>query len=221
MQPVLDYLQRIDLHPVADHYAIALLTVAVLIDLFASLVPARIWLRYAALLLTILGALSAGASYGTGTLEAGRIWNALGPDAKDILHRHGQLGEYLAIAFGVLALWRILIQAVTFFAGSRTFYLLVAIVAIGALTYQAYLGGKLVYNYGAGTALMANEPIPKPENAAEETPTPATSLPTVTVPTATPTAPATPASAPSPASATSPSPAPSPTPTATPTASGV
>ncbi|HEY6418355.1 MAG TPA: DUF2231 domain-containing protein [Candidatus Binataceae bacterium] len=221
MQPVLDYLQQLDLHPVVDHYAIALLTVAVLIDLVGSLAPTRIWIRYTALLLTILGALAAGAAYGTGDLEAGRIWNALGPDAREILHRHSQLGEYLAIVFGVLALWRILIQAVTFFAGSRMIYLIVAIAAAGTLFYQGHLGGKLVYSYGAGTALMANEPVPKPEAGPEASPTPAAALPTVTVPTPTPAPEASPASAPSAASAAPPNPTASPSPTATPAPAGV
>ena len=71
-----------------------------------------------------------------------------------------QLGMYLAITFGVLAVWRILIQAFGFMAGSRAIYLIVAILAIATLGYQAHLGGVLVYDYGAGTALMAAAPVP-------------------------------------------------------------
>lgn len=181
-------LQGLQLHPVADHFTVGLLIVAVLIDLVASAAPTRIWLRYTALTLMILGALAAGASYATGDMETDRIWNALGQPAKDVLKTHAELGEYLAIGFGVLALWRILIQAFGFMAGSRAIYLIVAILAIATLGYSAHLGGVLVYDYGAGTALMAAAPVPS-EAASPAAAASAGALPTVSVPTPMPTAP--------------------------------
>ena len=181
MDAVVKFLQPYQLHPVADHFSVALLFVAVLIDLFAG---GRIWLRYTAVLLMILGALAAGASYLTGDMEADRIWNALGQPARDVLHRHAQLGVYLAITFGVLAVWRILIQGFGFMAGSRAIYLIVAIIAIATLGYSAHLGGVLVYDYGAGTALMAAAPVPSEGASPASETSPAGPIPTVTVPTA-------------------------------------
>jgi len=178
MDAVVKFLQPYQLHPVADHFSVALLFVAVLIDLIASLSPTRIWLRYTAVMLMILGALAAGASFATGDMEADRIWNALGQPAKDVLKTHAELGEYLAITFGVLALWRLMIEALGFMAGSRPIYLIVAILAIGTLGYSAHLGGVLVYDYGAGTALMASAPVPA------ESASPAGAIPTVSVPSA-------------------------------------
>ena len=68
-------------------------------------------------------------------------------------------------------------------AGSRTVYLIVAVVAIVTLGYAGHLGGALVYDYGAGTALMAAAPVP----SEAASPSPATSSPgalsTVSVPT--------------------------------------
>ena len=58
------------LHPVADHYTVALLSVAILIDLVASMFPTRAWIRNTALTLMILGALAAAASYGRATWRA-------------------------------------------------------------------------------------------------------------------------------------------------------
>ena len=181
MDAVVKFLQPYQLHPVADHFSVALLFVAVLIDLFAG---GRIWLRYTAVLLMILGALAAGASYLTGDMEADRIWNALGQPARDVLHRHAQLGVYLAITFGVLAIWRILIQSFGFMAGTRAIYLIVAIIAIATLGYSAHLGGVLVYDYGAGTALMAAAPVPSEGASPASETSPAGPIPTVTVPTA-------------------------------------
>jgi uncharacterized membrane protein len=177
-------LQRWDLHPVADHFTIGLLIAGVLIDLVANLAPTRIWLRYTALTLMILGAIAAGASYFTGGLEANRIFDAMSEPAKQVFARHAKLGEYFAVVFAVLAIWRILIEGVGFFAGSRTIYLIFAMVSGGMLLYIAHLGGKMVYEYGVGTALMS--PPAAPSSAATAEPVPNEALPTVTVPTATP-----------------------------------
>ncbi len=135
-------LQRWDLHPVVDHFTIALLIVGVLIDLVANLAPTRIWLRYTALLLMILGAIAAGASFYTGGLEANRVYEAMSAPAKEIFGRHAKLGEYMAVVFGVLAVWRILIQGVGFFSGSRSIYLIFAAVSAGILFYIGSLGGQ-------------------------------------------------------------------------------
>ncbi len=221
MDTVVKFLQPWQLHPVVDHFTIALLMVAVLIDLVASAAPTRIWIQYTALLLMILGALAAGASYLTGDMEFDRIWKALGPAALDILKKHGELGEYLAITFGVLALWRILIQAFGFMAGSRTVYLIVAVVAIAILGWEGHYGGALVYEYGAGTALMAAAPVPS--EAASPLPAPSSpgALSTVSVPTpiATSTAPLPPPAVPT-ASPSKPADSPKPgnTPSLSPTA---
>jgi uncharacterized membrane protein len=213
MDEVVKFLQPLQLHPVIDHFTVGLLFTAVVIDLFGSLAPQRMWIRYTALTLMVLGALAAGGSFATGDMEADRIWNALGPAAKDVLKTHAELGEYMAITFGVLALWRILIQSVGFMAGSRGIYLIVAIVAAGVLGYTGHKGGVLVYEYGAGTALMASQPVASDASGPSSAPSSAGPVPTVSVPTPMPTmtpvepAPAASAPASSPASAESPKPA--------------
>ena len=210
MDAVVHFLQPLDLHPVVDHFTVALLIVGVLVDLVASLFPTRSWMRYMALTLMILGAIAAGCSYFSGDMEADRVWNALGDPAKQVLHRHAMLAQYAAIAFGVLALWRILVE-VGALAGTRSIYLIVAIIAVCVLGYIAHLGGVLVYTYGTGTALMAAEQSP----TATETPTPSApmALPTVSVPTPLPT----PVPSPAPASPAAPAPSQKASPSAAPT----
>src|SRR5215831_14262966 len=218
MDAVAHFLTPLDLHPVIDHFTVALLMVGVLIDLIASLFPVRAWLRYMALTLMVLGALSAGFSYATGDLEAGRIWNALSDPAKAVLHRHAFLAEIAAIVFGVLALWRILIEGLSVFAGTRPVYLIVAFIAVCGLGYVGHLGGVLVYTYGAGTQLMAAEQAATPAATPPRSSAMPSALPTVSVPTPMPTAVPPEAAAPSmgvlgsPTSAPSQSPSPSPTP---------
>ena len=185
-------LQGWQLHPVADHFTIALLTVAILIDLVASLLPARVWLRNTALTLMVLGALAAAASYSTGDIEVDRVWEMMSQPAKNYfkgggvaLLGHGALGYYLMIAFAVLTVWRILIALFNFMAGSRSLYLLLAFIALVVLLYQGHTGGELVYSYGIGTGGMAPGATP----AAAPTPAASpTAIPTVFVPQPTPTA---------------------------------
>jgi uncharacterized membrane protein len=185
METVLNWLQALDLHPVADHFTISLLVIGVAIDLVASLAPTRTWVRYTALTLMVLGAIAAGCSYGTGDMEADRVWKAIGKEAQAVLHRHAELGEYMAITFGVLAVWRILIEGIGFFAGSRPLYLVVAIIAAVVLLYTGKLGGELVYTYAVGTAVMGQQPpYLSPSTTASPTPLPNSALPTVSVPTA-------------------------------------
>lgn len=183
MDQLVKFLQPYQLHPVVDHFSVALIFVAVFIDLVASMAPTQLWLRYTAATLMVLGAIAAGGSFFTGDMEADRIWNALGQPAKDVLKTHAQLGTYLAITFGVLAVWRLMIQSLGFMAGSRGIYLIVALAAIGVFGYQAHLGGVLVYDYGAGTALMAAAPVPSEAASPESSASPAGPLPTVSVPT--------------------------------------
>lgn len=187
MDAVVHFLQPLDLHPVIDHFSVALLITGVFIDLIASLFPLRSWLRYMALTLMILGAIAAGSSYFSGGMEADRILDTLGEPAKAVLGRHADFAKYTAIAFGVLALWRILIESISTFAGSRPIYLILALVAVGFLGYVGHLGGKLVYTYGVGTDLLAPLPTATPTAMASPSESTPTAIPTVSVPTPRPT----------------------------------
>jgi uncharacterized membrane protein len=155
MDKILELLKSWQLHPVADHFSIALLVVAVAVDVVALIFSERLWLRYMGLTLMILGAAAAAASYGTGDLEGDRIWKLVSGPAKDVLSRHAKLGYYLMFTFAILALWRILVEALGFMNSTRQIYLALAVVAVGVLLYQGSLGGKLVYTYGVGTGAMA------------------------------------------------------------------
>jgi uncharacterized membrane protein len=205
MANVLELLRGMQLHPIADHFTIALLIVAVFIDVIASLLPSRAWLRYMALTLMVMGALATAASWITGgELQPEWVFKTIPPAAKALMHRHAELGDVLVYVFGALAIWRILIESLTFMAGTRGIYLLVAIIAVGVIGYQGHLGGELVYDYGVGTAPLHASATPTPAQPGAETSPGA--IPTVTVPSPTPTATPEPAAAASsaPSSAASP-----------------
>lgn len=234
MQGLLETIQKWHIHPVADHFTVAILILAILTDLFATMFSTRLWLRYMALALMLVGTAAAWASNVTGGWEADRVWKAVqgaGGPAYDTLHRHAQLGDWLPWVFLVLAIWRVGIQLFGFMAGMRGLYLLFAILAAIAISYQAYLGGELVYEYGIGTSLYnaaPSSPSPQPEATGPATPIPTVYVPTATItpeatvptpagsasaaasamPTAAAAAPATPAAAPSPVAQPSASPTP-------------
>jgi len=224
MQALVETIKAWQLHPVADHFTVALIIVGILVDLVASVIPSRVWLRYAALSLMVLGAVAAAGSNLTGGWEAERVWHNVTGPAMDVLKRHAELGDWLPWAILGLALWRLGIQFIGFLAGSRPLYLLIAVVAGGVILYQGHEGGELVYEYGVGTALMPTAtPAGSPQAAPTATPAEASPLPTVFNPSATPTpaAPASPEPSPSAAPSASQSPAAgaSPIPSASPSGS--
>lgn len=224
MQALVETIKAWQLHPVVDHFTVALIIVAILVDLVASIVPTRIWLRYSALTILILGTAAAWGSNLTGGWEAGRVWENVKGPALEVLKRHAWLGDYLPWVFLVLAVWRIGIQIVAFIAGTRPIYLMVAVVAGGVILYQGSLGGDLVYDYGVGTALLpTSAATASPQAEPSVTPAAPASLPTVFNPSASSTPEVTPAPAASsspagasPSPEVSPSPIESPTPAASP-----
>jgi uncharacterized membrane protein len=155
MEGIISILKAWQLHPLADHFTVVLLTTAVVADLVALLFSTRLWLRYMALSLMIAGAIAAALSYLTGGLEAQRLGEAVTGPAKEVLTRHAWFGEYLMYAFIVLALWRIGLQAFNFLASSRSTFLILALIAISFLFWETHLGSDLLYTYGVGTQLMA------------------------------------------------------------------
>ena len=160
------------LHPIIDHFTIALLAVGVLADVIGYLIATVCGNRSprtkgladrlsgAALVLLIPGALSAILSRLTGESEAERVWDTLSPAAQQILFSgsgsarflsHAVLGTYLMYAFGALAAWRVLLEIWMKLRRTQLVYLVVAMFALCALLYQGKTGGELVYDHAAGT----------------------------------------------------------------------
>ena len=212
MDSIIATLQTWHVHPVADHFTIALLIVGVLLDVTGSLLPSFRWIRYAALTLMILGAAAAAASWQSGGWEAHKVHKLLSGETKELLHDHAELGEWLTAIFAILALWRIGVESIGFIAAWRGLYLLAAIIAAGALGYQGYLGGELVYDHGVGTALLTPTPAESPTVQAVPTALPTVYVPPSPSPAASPSAASTPASGNSPPAARTAQPSATPTP---------
>src|SRR6266849_7211217 len=161
------------LHPIVDHFTIALLAFGIAAEILAAaailLVRRRpgvisAWsqkLRATSLILMICGAAASVLSYFTGDAEADRLWDTMSPAAQQILSSsggardylsHAVLGQYLMYAFLILAAWRVMLELSRRFERTRIAFLMIAIVAAGALLYQGKTGGELVYEHGAGVS---------------------------------------------------------------------
>jgi uncharacterized membrane protein len=158
------------LHPIVDHFTIALLTFGVAAELLsaAAILLSRgqtkvlsAWgqkLRSTSLLLMIGGAAASVLSYFSGDAEADRLWDTMSPAAQQILLSsngpdylsHAVLGQRLMYAFLILAAWRVMLELSNRLRRTRVVFLFATIVAAGALLYQGKTGGELVYEHGAG-----------------------------------------------------------------------
>ena len=163
------------LHPIVDHFTIALLTCGVAAELLsaAAVLLSRdragflsVWsqkLQSTSLPLMIGGAAASVLSYFTGGAEADRLWDIMSPAAQQILLSsngpdylsHAVLGQRLMYAFFILAAWRVMLELSNRLEPTRTAFLIVAMIAAGSLLYQGKTGGELVYEHGVGMPRMS------------------------------------------------------------------
>ena len=160
------------LHPIVDHFTIALLTFGIAAEILAAAAIlffrnsplASAWsikLQSTSLMLMIGGAAASVLSYFSGDAEADRLWDTMSPAAQQILASsdgarsylsHAVLGQYLMYAFLILAVWRVMLELSSRVARTRIAFVMVAVVAAGALLYQGKTGGELVYEHGVGAS---------------------------------------------------------------------
>jgi uncharacterized membrane protein len=175
------------LHPIVDHFTIALLTfgiaaeilAAAAILLFRNSARVSVWsdkLRSTSLMLMIGGAAASVLSYFSGDAEADRLWDTMSPTAQQILASsngaaaylsHAVLGQYLMYAFLILAAWRVMLELSSRLARTRIAFLVVAVIAAGALLYQGKTGGELVYEHGVGASRATVSSSSRGANAAD------------------------------------------------------
>ena len=134
------------LHPLIVHFPIALLLTSVGLDL-AGLILCRSGLHRIALWNLALGTLGAGAAVLTGlqaedmAKHSFEIWR--------IMQLHERLGISTLI-LGLMGTGYRLARRDALSARARLFTLLLALAMTGTLSFGAYLGGRMVYEFGVG-----------------------------------------------------------------------
>jgi uncharacterized membrane protein len=146
-----------ELHPFLVHFAVGLLLIAPIVDVF-GLILRREALLYTGRWTTLLGtgfALLAVAS-GWGA-EAGLTAHSAAGEA--LLHLHEALGYVATGIWLPVAVWRA-VSKLALPLRARTLYLAVTFAAASVMMVEAFLGGALVYRHGVGLSPAARaEPV--------------------------------------------------------------
>jgi uncharacterized membrane protein len=128
-----------NIHPILVNFTAALIPMSVLSDLLGKLLRreslnhAAWWMLFYAALFTPFTAL------------AGWFWKKSIEAAlpADLIAIHQWLGVSLAVAFIILAIWRLMFHQRG--KSPRLAYFLLAALVLGALIYQGHLGGSLTF----------------------------------------------------------------------------
>lgn len=134
------------LHPVVDHFIIALPVVILLLELI-NLIMKKKAIGGISFFLIFLTIFIAAGAYLTGLVDGKEAYPALGEAAKTALSDHKLLGTYLLIASVVVFFFKFL-SAVTGNGVMKSLYLLVLIIFVAGIYKQGQEGGELVYKYG-------------------------------------------------------------------------
>ena len=134
------------LHPLTDHFIIAIPVVILLLELMNLMMKKKAvgGVSFFLILLTIAAAVGA---YLTGLVDGKEAFPTLGEAAKTALADHKLLGTYVMLASGVVLFFK-LISMMTGSKIIKSLYLLVLIAFVLALFKQGKEGGELVYTHG-------------------------------------------------------------------------
>lgn len=132
-------------HPIAVHFPIALLLLGfftALLSLSPRQKEKRPWLNAAAAWLLWLGTIAAWCAMGLGLLAQDKAPHV--PPAWEVLADHKARAFWSVGAFSVLSLWR------AWRKQDEKSQLLAWVLCLALLLSTAYLGGKLVFDFGMG-----------------------------------------------------------------------
>ena len=134
------------LHPVVDHFIIALPVVILLLELMNLIMKKKVvgGVSFFLIVLTVVASVGA---YFTGIVDGKEAYPALSEAAKAALSEHKLLGTYLMLASGVVLLFKLL-SMITGKRIIRVLYILILIAFVAGIFEQGEEGGELVYKYG-------------------------------------------------------------------------
>ena len=152
-----------ELHPFLVHFAVGLLLIAPVTDVFGLLLRREALLntgRWTTLLGTGFAILAVASGWGA---EAGLGAHSAAGEA--LLHLHEKLGYVALVIWVPIAAWRAA-SKMAMPLRARTLYLAASFAAASVLTAETVLGGALVYRHGVGLSPAARaEPVVRPPPA--------------------------------------------------------
>ena len=142
-----------NLHPVFVHFPIALLSVAALLEIAGRLLK-KDKLRDAAFWCLSIGVVFAAVAVFSGLRAEDSVAHV--EASHELMETHERFGIISLALFALLWLWRRM-RSASWSEGESWGYAIAGLVATGVLLFGANQGGKLVYDYGVGTAMTAGE----------------------------------------------------------------
>lgn len=134
------------IHPATAHFAVVLPIVALVFGLIYMFTKTEGMSKISSRVLVFAALAMIGVWY-TGSQAGPEIYKFLSADGKATLMDHKELGEYLAIALGIIALIKFIgCQMKNFKVEALSIVLLLLVT--GATLYQGKLGGEITYNHG-------------------------------------------------------------------------
>jgi uncharacterized membrane protein len=139
-----------DLHPLIIHFPIVCLLLALIFDVVGHFARVE-YLHKSGFALLIGGALLTIPSAYTGESAAENARHI--PGIIELLHHHQDLSTIALWSSLILVVTRIHLVARKRYVGGRKFGHMIATAAcVSLIMWSAYIGGQLVYEFGAGTA---------------------------------------------------------------------
>jgi len=141
------------IHPISVHFAVVLPLVALAFGIVYMVTKSEGMSKISSRAF-LLAALGVAAAWYTGNHAGPLVYPTLDPEGQKDLLAHKQLGLYVAIAMGVVALIKIAgCKMKNFITEVLAIVLLLGVV--GGIFKQSKMGGELVYEHGAGVQKYA------------------------------------------------------------------
>jgi uncharacterized membrane protein len=157
-------------HALAVHFPVALLSVALLLDLACLVARTRVWLDRSATALYVAGTVGAAAAYLTGRLAAPQAASVTG-EIQSVIADHGDLGLLTLLAYLVVTVLRLIVSWLGRDDRRITtgFFRLLALVASASALVLLMLavdrGSTLVYRYGVGQTASSGQDCGPPSGS--------------------------------------------------------
>lgn len=158
-----------NLHPIVVHFPIALLIVAIVMDVLSLIMSREWWSEKQTTLLYMLGAVSAVAAFLTGRIAADSVW--LSAEAQSILSSHSDWALRTALFYAVYAACRIILfnrEKVS--RVLRYSFIPISLIGVFLIYRTADDGARLVYGYGVGTGNLYEATAPDTTGREDEGP---------------------------------------------------
>nr|WP_321266505.1 DUF2231 domain-containing protein [uncultured Sulfurimonas sp.] len=135
------------LHPAAAHFAVALPIISLVLGLAYLYKPSELMSKLSSRFMVFAAIFMIGAFF-TGKHDGGEVYMLISGEGQALLKQHKQVGLYLAIGMGVIALIKFFGCYKKLFKVELLAIFLIALLCAGVL-YQGKMGGELTYTYGA------------------------------------------------------------------------